>query len=320
MAPSTNVLAGIGLDRQAERRGDQGWLESRLQRDDTRLLVIRSGRALVTDGDDVTGLAMMSWSEFRAVGVEPEYLAFLGISDGDQAFFAASLTDGDDLRFAERIKGRFGGLRSLAGQLDRYHTGLAAYARAMDLWQREHRYCGRCGTVTDVDTGGFRRRCRNPDCNKEHFPRLDPAIIVIVGHQGRCLLGRQPEWPPGRYSTLAGFVEPGESLEEAVAREVMEEAGVAVASSSYHSSQPWPFPSSLMLGFVAEASSDAIQLGNQELEDARWFTAAELEQGVAAGDLVLPTRFSVSFRLVAHWMKREHGIDIRDWEVKKAWS
>ena len=137
MTPPSNVLAGLGIDRQAERRTDREWLEARLARDDTRLLVVRSGRALVTDGEQRTGLAMMSWSEFRGLDVEPEYLAFLGVDADDQAFFAASVPAGDDERLASRMSGRFGGLRTLASQLDRRHTGLVAYARAMDLWQQD---------------------------------------------------------------------------------------------------------------------------------------------------------------------------------------
>jgi NAD+ diphosphatase len=176
-------------------------------------------------------------------------------------------------------------------------AGLLAYARAMVHWREQHRYCGRCGTRTIAAQGGHVMQCPNPACALQLFPRLDPAVIVLVTDGDRALLGRQPAWPPGRYSTIAGFVEPGESLEDAVAREVGEETGVRVGEIEYHSSQPWPFPSSLMLGFTARARRTDIDLSDDELEDARWFTRAQL----AAGEIALPTTHSISFRLIEDW-------------------
>jgi NAD+ diphosphatase len=143
--------------------------------------------------------------------------------------------------------------------------------------------------------------CTNDACGRHHFPRIDPAIIVLVTSGERCLLGRKPEWPPKRYSTLAGFVEPGESLEAAVVREVREETSVEVESIHYFASQPWPFPSSLMLGFRAEAASDGIDVGEDELEDARWFTRQEMRDSIADGTLKLPFHLAISYHLIESW-------------------
>jgi NAD+ diphosphatase len=164
------------------------------------------------------------------------------------------------------------------------------------------------GAKTVPAKGGHVLVCTNPACRHEQFPRIDPAIIVLVSDEGRALLGRQASWPVGRYSTIAGFVEPGESLEDAVAREVLEETGVKVDRIEYHSSQPWPFPSSLMLGFTAHAVSDEVHLRDQELEDARWFTRTDL----ASGSPLLPPRQSISFRLIEHWYDAGADRPLRD--------
>ena len=155
-----------------------------------------------------------------------------------------------------------------------------------------------------------RARCTNPVCSHLHFPRTDAAIIVIVEHKGACLLGRQASWPKGRYSTLAGFIEPGEALEDAVRREVAEESGVIVGDVHYHSSQPWPMPASLMVGFTATAISSEIRLRDGELEDARWFTPQQIIDGLADGSLGTPTRLSVSYQLLSHWLRERAGLDL----------
>jgi NAD+ diphosphatase len=168
-----------------------------------------------------------------------------------------------------------------------------------------------CGAPVVVVTAGHRARCTNPDCAIEHFPRVDPAMIVIVSYGDACLLGRQATWPERRYSTLAGFVEPGESLEDTVRREVFEEAGVRVGDCAYHSSQPWPFPASLMVGFTAEAVDPTIRLGG-ELAEARWFTADDIVRGLAERTLGLSPPVSVSFRLIEHWMRENAGVELRE--------
>jgi NAD+ diphosphatase len=213
----------------------------------------------------------------------------------------------------------FQDLRMLAGALPPEEAGLLAYARAMIHWRETHRFCGRCGSPTRPSDGGHVLRCSNEACRSHQFPRIDPAVIVLVTDGERALLGRQAAWPPGRYSTIAGFVEPGESLEDAVAREVREETGVEVGAVDYHSSQPWPFPSSLMLGFTAYATRTDISRVDDELEDVRWWTRAE----IAGGAVALPITHSISFRLVEDWydsgadrpLRAEPGV--RMWQVPR---
>jgi NAD+ diphosphatase len=188
-------------------------------------------------------------------------------------------------------------LRPLSNVLAADEAGLLAYARAMAIWRVRHRYCGVCSAPLVPERAGHVMRCAK--CGHESFPRIDPAIIVLVSDGERALLGRQATWPPGRYSTIAGFVEPGESLEDAVAREVFEETAVRVRGANYHSSQPWPFPSSLMVGFHASAAADSRVQVSGELEDARWFTREEL----LGGPPLLPPSQSISYRLITTWLR-----------------
>jgi len=194
-------------------------------------------------------------------------------------------------------------------------AGLLGYARAIISWRRRHRFCGTCGAKTMSAKSGHVLVCSNPSCRHEQFPRIDPAIIVLVSDAERALLGRQAAWPVGRYSTIAGFVEPGESLEDAVAREVFEETGIEVDRIEYHSSQPWPFPASLMLGFTAHAVTTEVHLRDQELEDARWFTRADL----ASNGTLLPPRQSISYRLIEHWFDAGSDARLRDIQGSAPW-
>jgi NAD+ diphosphatase len=190
-------------------------------------------------------------------------------------------------------------LRPLAPMLAPDSASLLAYARALSLWKSRHRYCGVCGAPNLPARAGHVLHCSRAECGNESFPRLDPAIIVLVTDATgeRALLGRQASWAPGRYSTIAGFVEPGESLEDAVVREVAEETGILVGDVEYEASQPWPFPSSLMLGFRAVARTHDITLHDGELEDARWFTRADLASGTPG----LPPAGAISTRLIDRW-------------------
>lgn len=203
----------------------------------------------------------------------------------------------------------------VAALLPAEDAGLLGYARGMVLWRARHRFCGTCGATTLAAKGGHVLICTNPSCRHEHFPRTDPAIIVLVSDGERALLGRQASWPVGRYSTIAGFVEPGESLEDAVAREVFEETGIQVDQIEYHSSQPWPFPSSLMLGFTAHALTTQIHRRDDELEDAQWFTRADL----ASGRPLVPPGVSISFRLIEHWFDAGGGPKLREIHKVSSW-
>jgi NAD+ diphosphatase len=239
-------------------------------------------------------------------------LILLGRID-ESHFFAYEIDSPDPPRSSENT--RFEDLRLVASLLPPTEAGLLGYARAMISWRRGHRFCGSCGFPTVATRGGHVLVCTNPTCRHEQFPRLDPAIIVLISDGERALLGRQASWPVGRYSTIAGFVEPGESLEDAVAREVLEETGVTVDAIDYHSSQPWPFPASLMVGFTAHAVTHQVHLRDQELEDARWFTRAE----VAAGEPLLPPNQSISFSLIETWFDAGSEQRLRDIQGTVPW-
>lgn len=287
-----NVFAGAFVDRNGERRKDPDWLAAALTSAETRYVPVWGDRCLVAADAGHTVLLKRSQVE----GLVPDdALIFLGLFRNQPAF-ALPLDRHMEAPFA--ALGEFKDLRHLGNVLPPDEANLVAHARALVLWHNATLFCGRCGSASQPYAGGNTRRCCNPDCAQETFPRTDPAIIVLVTDGDRCVLGRQENWPEGRYSTIAGFVEPGESLEDAVRREVYEETNIRVGGVRYHSSQPWPFPSSLMLGFIAEATSDDIFLNDGELEDARWFTRAQLR----SGEVGLPFRISIARRLVDHWV------------------
>jgi NAD+ diphosphatase len=196
----------------------------------------------------------------------------------------------------------FTDLRSVGAIMPRDDGALLAYARGLIHWHSRHRFCGVCGHPTVSEQAGHQRRCANPVCGAVHFPRTDPAVIMLIHDGDRIILGRQAQWPPGMNSVLAGFVEPGESLEEAVAREVMEEVGIAVTEVRYRSSQPWPFPSSIMLGFTARALTADIRLSPDEIETARWYSRDELRRSPENESFRLPRRDSIARRLVDDWL------------------
>jgi len=287
-----NVFAGAFVDRSGERRKDPDWLAEALSNNETRFVPVWGDRCLV--GGDPPGTVLLRRAQIESF-IDEHNLIFLGLFRNQPAF-AVSISRDIDPPFTNL--GDFKDLRFLGTVLPPDEANLAAHARALVLWHDATLFCGQCGSASQPEAGGNSRRCCNPDCNKEIFPRTDPAIIVLVAKGDRCVLGRQANWPEGRYSTVAGFVEPGESLEDAVRREVYEETNIRVGTDEYHSSQPWPFPSALMLGFVAEATSEDIVLNDGELEDAQWFTREELK----SGDVGLPFRISIARRLVDHWI------------------
>jgi len=303
LAPPTLVpiaFSGARIDRADHIRSDPAALQA---------LIDQGGYLLQLDGLDpvLTQDALLSWAELDRVDPDAE-LVFLGrdpdrggrgcfvevpprlagsaLANGSRSWQAMAILPGDELA-------TFGCARALVG------------------WHARHRFCAVCGRATRIAKGGWQRTCVNPECGSEHFPRVDPVTIMTVEHEGRLLLGRQPRFPAGRYSALAGFVEPGETIEEAVAREVLEEAGVRVRDVEYVASQPWPFPSSLMIGCHAFADDGAITIDTTELDDARWFTRDEVAEAMAALDrdeqgqaFIAPPPTAVAHVLLRAWLDR----------------
>ena len=302
-----NVFSGLTLDRNAEQRDDADWIAAQLADPRARFLVLGAeGHALAMR--DVDALRVII-AEERTILLPTATPSYLG-ADAAGPFFSLSAESKDAARIAAELGGDFIDLRSAGTRLQAFEAGLFAYARALSHWQSRTRFCSVCGAPVAMVTAGHRARCTNPDCAIEHFPRVDPAMIVIVSYGDACLLGRQATWPEKRFSTLAGFVEPGESLEDTVRREVFEEAGVRVGDVSYHSSQPWPFPASLMIGFTAEAVDPSIRLGG-ELAEAHWFTADQIIRGLAERTLGVSPPLSVSYRLIEHWLRERTGVELR---------
>ncbi len=288
-----NIFSGPYLDRSSHLRDRTEWLSAAGSDPQAQFVAVWQARNLFRRGDTLGAILLQS-SHAVVQAANPEQLVFLGMFRGRASFLVE--IEGDAPPEIDP-QAEFRELRWLGAQLPSDEAGLLAYARALVLWRERHRFCGKCGAPTRGTRGGHVLVCTNEDCRTEQFPRLDPAIIVLVSDGTRALLGRQASWPAGRYSTIAGFVEPGESLEDAVLREVHEEAGINVDDVRYHSSQPWPFPSSLMLGFTAHARDHAITLKDGELEDARWFS----REDIASGAIAMPSSQSISFRLIEDW-------------------
>jgi NAD+ diphosphatase len=288
------------VDRVTDKRRDGEWLAARLEDENTRFVLVWRSKNLFAAGEVVRPV-LLPPGEVRDLISRADLIALLGLSDGT-AYFAIDVpADGYSPPDGLAAFGQFRDLRLMADLLSEEDCALLAYAKAMVHWHHHNRFCGNCGSPTTSIESGHVRVCTDEACGRLHFPRLDPAIIVLVTSGDRCLLGRKPDWAPGRYSTIAGFVEPGESLERAVIREVQEETGVEVKEVHYFASQPWPFPSSLMVGFHARAGSEAIRIGDDELEDARWFTREEMRDGLRQGTLKLSSPLAISFHLIESW-------------------
>ncbi len=293
--PPPHVYAGGQFDRLANGRRDRRWLEEQRRRPSTRVLPISGLKMMVLDDADPP---CAHWLTVGDLG-EPigEEAIFLGMDEGVCTFAS-------DLGGRLFPGARYVELRTVGGLLSSREAGLLAYTRGLVFWHQRHRFCGVCGGVTRSEQGGHVRRCTG--CGMQHFPRSDPAVIVLVTHHDerrgeRCLLGRSARFPGGMYSTLAGFVEPGETLEETVAREIFEEAGIEVTDVAYRSSQPWPFPASLMVGFRARARADHLVIDRSELEDAGWFYREELLDPVKR-PVKLPGRDSIARHLIEAWL------------------
>jgi len=295
MRPDTgrpNVFAGPHVDRLKLANADAEFVTRAIADGSARLIPVWKSRCpVIRKPSPAACLLRFDTSPFAGIAISEmillgDYHGFAIFTTEIEADSPPPLADGAE----------FADLRLAAALLPHDEAGLVAYARAMISFRHRHRFCGSCGAPTRPERNGRVMVCTRENCGTQFFPRVDPAIIVLVTDGDRVLLGRQPGWPAGRYSTIAGFVEPGESLEDAVHREVLEETGIETGATSYQSSQPWPFPRSLMLGFRAEARSTEITLGDRELEDARWFDRAELATGS-----MLPFSESIAFRLIEEW-------------------
>jgi NAD+ diphosphatase len=317
-----NYYAAPGFERAGLRRRDSGWVAERLADPASRFVPVWRNQNLVVEieggepravvlgwsgvvpllGNDIAAAERFGRGELVFIGVIEERAHFaLDLSPAESPLdmlqspaLAASGIGAEGLRFAD--------LRQLGGRLEGREAALLALARAMMFWHARHRFCGLCGSPTRSEEAGHMRRCTDPACNTMHFPRTDPAVIMLVTEGERALMGRSRHFPPGMYSTLAGFVEPGESLEEAVAREVREESGIEVGAVDYHSSQPWPFPANIMLGFHAQAVTTEITVDFGELEDARWVERGWLLARQDDDSFRLPRRDSIARRLVEDWL------------------
>jgi len=302
----TNIFAGNPLNRASERRGDADWLAGRLNDPASFAIALWNGAPMVESAPDQgegagVQLAYFGASLARDVAPGGEALLFLGLWK-DTAVFAVDFEGpADPAEGPLRGLGRFEDLRGLALRLPQTEASIAATAKGVFEWRRRHRHCSVCGHASDVVEGGWKRVC--PSCKAEHFPRTDPVVIMLPVQGERCLLGRQATWPKGMWSALAGFLEPGESIEEACARELHEEAALDALSVRYHSSQPWPYPSSLMIGLIAEVAPGEATPDQTELEAVRWFTrdeVAKLLKGEIEGAFA-PPRLAIAHQLIKAW-------------------
>ena len=303
-----NVFASVRLDRLAEYRDDQEWVGRALNSSAARFVPLWRNRNLLSDTNNGQVAIYLKSNELdQPDTIQPPTL--LG-TDGKRYFFAVSINDSQQADvLAGHPEARFLDLRLASVDMDTKHAGVLAYAKALHYWQYRHVFCGVCGNPNRLESSGHKLVCSNEECGRQSFPRIDPAIIVLITHGDACLLGRNSNWPPKRFSTLAGFVEPGESLEDAVVREVFEEAQVRLKAIRYVSSQPWPFPASSMCGFYAEAECRDCG-ATDEMEELRWLTTRELEAAVASDEVRLPPPVSIAFQLIADWYQQQCGKDL----------
>lgn len=303
-----NRFTSVRLDRLVEHRDDDEWVQRALQSDAAHFVPLWRSRSLIAAAGTGQLAVYLEPGELQPLdSIQPPTL--LG-TDGKRYYFAVSINDQqrEDV-LQKHPEARFVDLRRASVDMDAKHAGVLAYAKALHYWQHRHRFCGVCGHPNRLLSAGHKMVCSNEECARQSFPRIDPAIIVLVTRDDACLLGRNAGWPAGRFSTLAGFVEPGESLEDAVVREVYEEAGVRLQAIHYVSSQPWPFPASAMCGFYAEAESRACA-PSQEMEELRWFNPAGLKAAVEDGAVLLSPPVSIAFQLIAGWYHQQGGGDL----------
>jgi NAD+ diphosphatase len=288
-------FTGNPLDRASAERTDPGWIAAQRARADARFQPIWQTKPFLV-GDRAGFL------EASRLSPEPgATCVFLGLAD-DKPLFAVAMDDSEEPPLAGL--GEFRDMRAAAFVLPEPDTAIAGQAKALIDWHRRHRFCANCGAETTAKDGGYRRLCAA--CGAEHYPRTDPVVIMLPLFGEECLVGRNARFPGGLYSAFAGFIEPGETMEEAVARELKEEVSLPVKTVRYHASQPWPFPSSLMLGCYADAAAKDFSIDAREIEDARWMRKTEIRARLAGeieDDVKVPTAIAIARRLIADWAK-----------------
>ena len=292
-----NFYVSTEIERHGDRRRNDDWITERLFSPRSSLLPIWRSQSLMAHGDAIVPALIPVTESALAHCQNPIYLG----QWRQAAYFTADISHHENPPFGEF--GSYRDLREFGPLMNREYAAILAYARAMTTWQSRHKYCGRCGTGTESREGGHVLACQNPECGFLCFPRTDPAVIMLI-HDGadRCILGRQAAWRTGQHSVLAGFVEPGESLEDAVIREVYEEVGIRTTDVQYHSSQPWPFPSSIMLGFWGRAMEVNLEVDTFELESAQWFSRDDIKNCPQDDGFRLPRPDSISRRLIEDWI------------------
>lgn len=320
MTTSNDIpLAAKPIDRAAHHRTDNDWLEAAVKRADVLIFLMQKGKPLIEGGrpDRTAQIGArpgdkarnLVWLGPEAMKLEPRAeMVFLGKDKAGAPIFAVNMAEGFRLEgsLIEGL-GDFEDMRSAAATLPAMQANLASTARSILEWHRSHRFCSRCGGESVVAEAGWKRVC--PSCSAEHFPRTDPVAIMLATKGDKCLLGRQAGWPAGFWSALAGFVEPGETVEQAAARELEEEAGIKAdpANAEYLFCQPWPFPSSLMVGILIEAETTEISVEQDELEAARWITREEARQVLAGThpDIYAPPAMAIAHHILKTWAMRD---------------
>jgi NAD+ diphosphatase len=288
------------LDRVSVKRNDENWINIHFKNASARIIPVWDSRNFCMPPPN-QGPIFLTQNDLHDYPNVIESSVLLGIS-AQKTYFAVGI---DSLEYASTLcdkkNGKFLHLKQVAPLFSYQDSALLALARFMIIWHSKTRFCGKCGNPTRNAQAGNLRVCANDECGQNYFPSMDPAIIVLVASGEYCLLGRQQVWPEGMYSTIAGFVEPGESIEDAVVREVEEESGIRVVEMEYQSSQPWLFPSSLMMGFTAKAKSNKITIDRNELQDARWFSREEIRDNLSKGLMRLPSKASIAHDLIRAW-------------------
>lgn len=304
-----NIFSNNPLDRASDLRSDQSWVKNCLNNKDAKICLFWKGKTFVSMHKNLTlanslpGQLSPAWFPvefFKNEITDDNLLIFLGL-DNKVPFFAIDFSEIENLEdtFSLEKLGELEDLMVLAPQaINPGELAILGQARAIIEWNKSHKYCSKCGSKSIMIEAGYKRICNN--CNAEHFPRTDPVVIMLATYKNTAFLGRQKRFPPGMYSALAGFVEPGESIEEAVARELMEEAGIEISSANYHSSQPWAFPNSLMIGYIAEAKNNNFKLDQLELDEGRWFSRDELHNSLTGSNenFFVPPPMAIAHHLI----------------------